>query len=143
MDEKNNRRDFLITLTALVPGLSLLTGCAAGTLPMYQYQGTQRPVTLRLSEYPELLAEDGAIQLRVDQVAVPITIARVADREYVALLPICTHLGCAVKKERSFFRCPCHGSTYSLDGTVVRGPAEESLTRYITELLNETLTIHV
>jgi Rieske Fe-S protein len=28
--------------------------------------------------------------------------------------------------------CPCHGSQYNLDGTVRRGPAQFSLTRYLT-----------
>jgi nitrite reductase/ring-hydroxylating ferredoxin subunit/uncharacterized membrane protein len=38
----------------------------------------------------------------------------------------CAHLGCALHKgklEDGIVVCPCHGSAFALDGTVVRGPA--------------------
>lgn len=38
---------------------------------------------------------------------------------------VCTHLGCVVpwSSANNKFMCPCHGSQYSPDGSVVRGPA--------------------
>ncbi len=62
-------------------------------------------------------------------------------RSYYAISGACTHLGCTVRKEPSFFRCPCHGSTYSLEGSVVRGPAEKALERYPVQFINNQLTI--
>jgi len=37
----------------------------------------------------------------------------------------CSHLGCSVtyNKDRASFDCPCHGSRFHLDGTVLHGPA--------------------
>ena len=37
----------------------------------------------------------------------------------------CTHLGCTFpwNEQAQQFQCPCHGSRYAPDGTVVRGPA--------------------
>ena len=47
-----------------------------------------------------------------------------------AFTRICTHLGCtpALPDAKTHLMvCPCHGSTYSADGTVVKGPAQRSL----------------
>jgi len=37
----------------------------------------------------------------------------------------CSHLGCSVEfsADAKLFKCPCHGSQFSVDGTVVHGPA--------------------
>lgn len=48
-----------------------------------------------------------------------------------ALSPICTHLRCVVEFDRTKqeWKCPCHGSRFALDGTVVKGPARRPLER--------------
>lgn len=45
--------------------------------------------------------------------------------ESYGLNAVCTHLGCVVpwSAPNKKFMCPCHGSQYSPDGAVVRGPA--------------------
>jgi glycine/D-amino acid oxidase-like deaminating enzyme/nitrite reductase/ring-hydroxylating ferredoxin subunit len=51
--------------------------------------------------------------------------------ELHALSPVCRHLYCYVDwnpAERSW-DCPCHGSRYAGDGTVIQGPATEDLKR--------------
>ena len=37
----------------------------------------------------------------------------------------CSHLGCSIifNQSAQSFDCPCHGSRFHLDGTVLRGPA--------------------
>jgi cytochrome b6-f complex iron-sulfur subunit len=44
-----------------------------------------------------------------------------------AISTVCTHLGCIVKPAEDGFHCPCHGSRFAPDGSVVRGPAPKSL----------------
>lgn len=46
-----------------------------------------------------------------------------------ALKAECTHLGCLVAANPlgDGFTCPCHGSQYSRDGSVLRGPAPRAL----------------
>lgn len=43
----------------------------------------------------------------------------------------CSHLGCSValNKDAKRFECPCHGSQFHLDGTVLKGPATAPLSR--------------
>jgi len=53
------------------------------------------------------------------------------DHEGIAAMSaICTHLGCVVVKDASGFLCPCHGSSYSIKGIVLTGPAPRSLPWY-------------
>jgi len=40
----------------------------------------------------------------------------------------CTHLGCTVEQGKDEFVCPCHGSHFNLDGTLLHGPAARPLT---------------
>jgi glycine/D-amino acid oxidase-like deaminating enzyme/nitrite reductase/ring-hydroxylating ferredoxin subunit len=57
--------------------------------------------------------------------------ARDEDGTLYAVSARCTHLGCLVAwndAERSW-DCPCHGSRFALDGTVLEGPAVHRLER--------------
>lgn len=47
----------------------------------------------------------------------------------MGLVDICTHLGCTFpwNSTDQQFQCPCHGSRYTPDGQVVRGPANQPL----------------
>lgn len=42
---------------------------------------------------------------------------------------VCTHLGCVVPWDNGSksFKCPCHGSQYSEDGGLIKGPAPQPL----------------
>ncbi|WP_425144997.1 ubiquinol-cytochrome c reductase iron-sulfur subunit [Deinococcus sp.] len=54
-----------------------------------------------------------------------------------AFTRVCTHLGCQPalpNASQHQMVCPCHGSTYSADGTVVKGPAMRNLASLTLEL---------
>jgi cytochrome b6-f complex iron-sulfur subunit len=44
-----------------------------------------------------------------------------------AISTICTHLGCLVRGTPEGFECPCHGSYFTPDGAVTKGPAPQAL----------------
>ena len=44
-----------------------------------------------------------------------------------AISQVCTHLGCIVKAEADGFHCPCHGSRFTPEGAVAKGPAPAPL----------------
>jgi len=77
---------------------------------------------------------------------------------YLALSRKCPHLGCTVPYEEAFtytdpldgqtitgwFRCPCHGSTYSDTGRRVFGPAPRSMDLYqLTIAEDGTMTVNL
>ena len=51
------------------------------------------------------------------------------ERGLYAILAVCTHLGCTPRLEGEIFACPCHGSRFRRDGTVLNGPALRPLDR--------------
>jgi Rieske Fe-S protein len=55
-----------------------------------------------------------------------VAVFRDSDGIY-AISRVCTHLGCTLKPVPEGFDCPCHGSRFGLDGTVLKGPAPKAL----------------
>lgn len=49
--------------------------------------------------------------------------------QFHALSSRCTHLGCTLSYDKStkLFHCPCHSSTFDLQGRVLRSPASKNL----------------
>jgi nitrite reductase/ring-hydroxylating ferredoxin subunit len=61
----------------------------------------------------------------------PLAVHRAESGELEVLSAVCTHLGCIVhwNGAEQTWDCPCHGSSYSADGEVIRGPATVALRR--------------
>ena len=79
-----------------------------------------------LAPASELGPGDGRVLARRER---QVAVSRDADGTLHALSARCTHLGCIVNwndAERSW-DCPCHGSRFAPDGTVLQGPATEPL----------------
>ncbi|HEX9100537.1 MAG TPA: Rieske 2Fe-2S domain-containing protein [Candidatus Dormibacteraeota bacterium] len=57
----------------------------------------------------------------------------------------CSHLGCPIglNKDAKTFDCPCHGSRFHLDGTVLHGPAPAPLSHLKWTQGNDPATIEV
>jgi cytochrome b6-f complex iron-sulfur subunit len=63
------------------------------------------------------------------------------ENGFLALSLACTHLGCTVEQNRDGFSCPCHGSHFSANGTVLHGPANTSLHSLRVELTGDNRLI--
>ncbi len=137
-----DRRRF-VSMCACAAGASaatgLLTACASiAVRPVTAMNGR---VQLALAQYPELTEAGGALRIRPDGAQDPIYVLAVGDRRFAALSPICTHLGCTVDIQGDRLVCPCHGSTYDRQGTVLRGPAERALRRYPVDVTGDGIVV--
>lgn len=53
---------------------------------------------------------------------------RIKENEVVFYSNKCSHLGCQINQIKdNQLLCPCHGSTYDLNGKVINGPAKKDL----------------
>ncbi len=70
-------------------------------------------------------------------------VVKLSDSQAVAFAPQCTHLGCAYHWDEANhnFLCPCHTSTFSIDGKVLSGPAPRPLDRYAVKIDGAKLQI--
>lgn len=61
---------------------------------------------------------------------------RAPDGELFAVSPVCTHMGCKVRwnSVHTSWDCPCHGSRFRPDGTIIEGPAITPLRRKQVQL---------
>ncbi len=59
----------------------------------------------------------------------------------IALSAKCTHAGCTVAWQEDLFACPCHGSKFNPDGSVVNGPADEPLAQYTAKVEGDSILV--
>lgn len=61
----------------------------------------------------------------------------------LAVNPTCTHAGCTVdwKQDQKAFVCPCHGSVYAPDGSVIHGPAQKPLSTYAAKQDGDRISV--
>jgi nitrite reductase/ring-hydroxylating ferredoxin subunit len=89
-----------------------------------------------LNSFPVLRNTFGSVRLRVTGMPATfpqIVVTRVEDNQFFAVTSRCTHQGCTIgtySAAISAIECPCHGSRFDADGSVVNGPALTPLTQY-------------
>jgi len=120
-DQKMKRRDFL-GLTALWTCVGAWTLTALGLLkfpaPALLPDVSKSFKIGRPEDYPigtKKIFEDKKVMVARDKSG------------FYAVSLICTHLGCIVSESKGGYSCPCHGSKFDQDGSVVAGPAPGGL----------------
>ncbi len=125
-----NRRDFLDEVAAVALGVAGLGAIVVTVRYLSPNVLFEPPTSFRVGgpdEYPV-----NSVTLIADQ---QVYIVRV-QAGFIAVSAICTHLGCVTqwKPELNLIACPCHGSRFQRDGTVVNGPAPRPLPHFALRL---------
>lgn len=75
-----------------------------------------------------VLAKTSAVPVGSGLIVDDVVLTQPTAGVFKGLSTVCTHAGCAVSSVADGkITCPCHGSTYALDGTVLKGPATKPL----------------
>ena len=142
MESKSSRREFCANAITFVTVASLIEGCGGGSGNPGNPGGENVPQLSRISgttagntvtvniDGSSPLASTGNAAL-VEAGGNSFLVSRTGQDTFTALTAVCTHEGCTVEGFRnSQYVCPCHGSTYSTSGSVVKGPASQSLRQF-------------
>ena len=127
VDKSLRRREFLGCLAA---GFAVAALPACAGIYTYHAQSENGRILLSNNELPSGENSLDPVLIRVPEVDGGLLLIRRNPSALIAIGARCTHQGCQVRPGGDFFTCPCHGSTFDLDGAVVRGPAQKPLPRY-------------
>ncbi|MGD9618346.1 MAG: ubiquinol-cytochrome c reductase iron-sulfur subunit [Mycolicibacterium sp.] len=77
---------------------------------------------------PEILTKTADVPVGSGVVVGTLVVTQPVAGDFKAFSAVCTHTGCLINEVADgTINCPCHGSKFSLDGNVVRGPANRPL----------------
>lgn len=138
-----NRRAFLRRLEAMSTA-GVIVGCGAATTGClgFHYAGSSL-VGGRLLVRRADFGTRGFVLVDHPASALPLYVHQRDDGEFVALSTRCMHRGCQVEPGDGKLVCPCHGSEYSADGAVLKGPTRLPLERYAVTADEEFVRIDV
>lgn len=118
-----NRRGFLAKSAFAAAALVAAEACGDGQIgpPARSSADLGNSVTVKLSDFPELANVGTVVDIGHERAVV-----RTSATTFRGLSRICTHEGCDVDVRNNRFECPCHGSIFAADGSVIRGPSVQS-----------------
>jgi Rieske Fe-S protein len=118
-----NRRTVLVCVGMAAGGVALV-GCSSyGSQPESTAAPSSgaAPAAHELAKTADVPVGSGII---VDKTVV----TQPSAGDFKALSAVCTHAGCTVNRvDGAKIICPCHGSEFNLDGSVLKGPATKPL----------------
>ncbi|WP_219413290.1 QcrA and Rieske domain-containing protein [Pseudonocardia nigra] len=123
-----SRRTVVVAAGALGAGV-VVTGCSVAETGTGGGAAGAAPAGAVLGPASEVPVGGGRIY---DEQGVVVT--QPTEGEFAAFSTVCPHQGCTVNRVAdAAIVCPCHGSTFALDGAVTQGPATTGLeTRAVT-----------
>lgn len=118
-------------------GAAALGGCVVSARYLARPQGGGLAIPER--ELARLRGDD-VLMVQVEGSPLEVIVRRVGAG-YVAIVPRCSHRGCALDVVPDGFDCPCHGSTFDRRGHRLGGPANGPLPALPTRLRGGDLWI--
>ena len=145
MKNKISRREFLAQTrkVILVPGLTFSGAISCAVTATYRGVVRDGQLLVDIKLYPELENPGGGVIFELQDLPKPILLINVDGKNFKAISAMCTHMGCTVSLSKNFILCPCHGSTYNLEGKVLRGPAQQDLKNYNLKKNNGRVDINI
>lgn len=115
----------------------------------FELCGAELCVDLTHPQNAMLLAVDGSRV--IVQGTKKIMLVRISDQAFSTVSAVCTHTGCTVRfaAAAAQLQCPCHGSKYMVDGTIINGapgnPNQASLREFtnVFDMAGNLLTITI
>lgn len=112
-----SRRDFLARSALAAATLAVAQACGDGQIgPTSVSLGSG--VTVNLADFPELATTGVLVDVGHER-----AVMRTGPATFEAHSRICTHEGCDTAVANNRFECPCHGSIFAANGSVIRGPS--------------------
>lgn len=84
-----------------------------------------------------------ADQIMVDYGEFPVGVFHLGNDEYTANLMLCPHQACMTVVKGDGYVCPCHGSRFSNQGELIKGPAKQDLKHFATSADKSFVYIHL
>jgi nitrite reductase/ring-hydroxylating ferredoxin subunit len=126
---KKGRRGLGVGLSMMGAGVATGSAWLGGHLSFRKGVGVDQTVFESLpTEWTAVFDESRLENGKLTQASlngVSIAIVRTGGRVH-AMLDRCSHRGCSLHEGRfegNTITCPCHGSSFRLDGSIVKGPA--------------------
>lgn len=141
------RKEFIKTCGIALVGLPfasvLLSSCQSIYYAMSNIDNNR--IVVPLSEFEIVKKNRTAyrdfVMVKTAHQDFPICLYKTADNEFIASLMKCTHRGCELNVGGGIYSCPCHGSEFDTNGTVLEGPADQDLKTFKTLIENENIYI--
>ncbi len=117
---------------------ALLSACKT-PLGVVKTSAKNDVVTIPLAEF----AQADYKLVRVSNYNYDLAIQKQADGNYLTLVLKCTHAAQPLTKTGDKYYCTLHGSQFSHEGAVLKGPAEKSLAQLTTKVIDGNLSIRL
>lgn len=128
-----NRRTLLAAVPITAVALSA-AACSDASEPSDAGAGTSTDASSASGSSGDVLTRTSEVPVGGGVVVGDVVVTQASAGDFAAFSTTCPHRGCAVAPKDGRLDCPCHGSEFDLDGSLVNGPATKPLTSVAVEI---------